>query len=298
MLLNFTRYDIDRPIECIERRDCFRHERDDRLIHLLPYLHTLLIRLLGMLSAALAVALFFWHAFIVSFAARTPETDYLVPRRIKGRLFESPAGTYADAWIVSGRDPYYRLTKTPRCNRTNRSAVFRYRSSQGRYRHWNMTISIAQECAGSDPDSPNRRLPAVRVLSTELRRRSTRYRRSVLTQADAQSLISEFIGLKDREHLVAIHLNVQRAVIAVETISVGTLSESLVHPREVFKGAIASNSDALILGHNHPSGDLTPSLDDVAIYTNLRMAGELLGIPIVDFLIVHRERGVSLALPK
>ena len=72
----------------------------------------------------------------------------------------------------------------------------------------------------------------------------------------------------------------------MHVVSVGTLDASLVSPREVFKGAFLSNTSALILAHNHPSGDPTPSGEDRALSDRLRQAGELLGVDLLDFVIV------------
>ncbi|MFO0983235.1 MAG: JAB domain-containing protein [Planctomycetota bacterium] len=91
---------------------------------------------------------------------------------------------------------------------------------------------------------------------------------------------------KDREHFVVLHLDGRNRVISVETVSVGTLNAALVHPREVWKGAYLANANAIVCGHNHPSGDLTPSFEDAQLLERLKKAGELLGVAIVDFLIV------------
>lgn len=91
---------------------------------------------------------------------------------------------------------------------------------------------------------------------------------------------------EDREHFLALHLDSRHRVVSVEVISIGTLGSSLVHPREVFKGAMLANAAAIICAHNHPSGDLDPSQEDRVLLKRLVEAGDLLGIPVVDFLIV------------
>ena len=88
------------------------------------------------------------------------------------------------------------------------------------------------------------------------------------------------------EHVLALHFDTKRRLIGVHVVSVGTLDASLVHPREVFKAAYLSNASALILAHNHPSGDPTPSGEDRALSDRLRQAGELLGVTLLDFVIV------------
>lgn len=91
---------------------------------------------------------------------------------------------------------------------------------------------------------------------------------------------------KDREHFVALHLDGRHRVVSLEVVSVGTLTSSLVHPRETFKGAILANAAAIIAAHNHPSGDVEPSHEDRALLQRLKDAGQLLGIPLLDFLVV------------
>lgn len=88
------------------------------------------------------------------------------------------------------------------------------------------------------------------------------------------------------EHVLALHFDTKHRLIGVHVVSVGTLDASLVHPREVFKAAYLSNASALILAHNHPSGDPTPSGEDRALSDRLRQAGELLGVTLLDFVIV------------
>lgn len=100
------------------------------------------------------------------------------------------------------------------------------------------------------------------------------------------------IAVMDREHFVAFYLNARQQVIVREVISVGTLSASLVHPREVFKPAILNNAAGLVVAHNHPSGDTTPSAEDKTATRRLKQAGELLGIPLLDHVIVA-PRGAS-----
>ena len=88
------------------------------------------------------------------------------------------------------------------------------------------------------------------------------------------------------EQVLALHFNTKHKLIGIHVVSVGTLDASLVHPREIFKAAYLSNASALILAHNHPSGDPTPSGEDRALSDRLRQAGELLGVDLLDFVIV------------
>lgn len=98
-------------------------------------------------------------------------------------------------------------------------------------------------------------------------------------------LRDEFRGL-DRERFIALYLDARHRVRALETVSIGSLNASLVHPREVFKPAIALSAAAVIVAHNHPSGDPRPSGDDLELTGRLDKCGELLGIALLDHLVV------------
>ncbi|MDI9412307.1 MAG: DNA repair protein RadC [Bacillota bacterium] len=110
---------------------------------------------------------------------------------------------------------------------------------------------------------------------------------------DAAQLVLRELSLADKEHFMIIMLNTKHRVIAKKTISIGHLQASLVHPREMFKEAIRRSSAAVILVHNHPSGDLTPSRDDISTTERLRDVGELLGIDVLDHIIVGNNRYLS-----
>ena len=103
---------------------------------------------------------------------------------------------------------------------------------------------------------------------------------------DAAKLAGALLAGADVERVLALHFNVKHRLIGVHVVSVGTLDASLVHPRDVFKAAVLSNASGLILAHNHPSGDPTPSGEDRALSDRLRQAGELLGVTLLDFVIV------------
>jgi len=93
----------------------------------------------------------------------------------------------------------------------------------------------------------------------------------------------------DRELFVVLALDARNRPIGTNIVSMGSLSASLVHPREVFKFAILANANALILAHNHPSGDSEPSRDDTALTKRLQQAGEIMGITILDHLILGED---------
>src|SRR5262249_14297882 len=112
------------------------------------------------------------------------------------------------------------------------------------------------------------------------------YNQQIRSSADASAFLHTYLADVDREHFVIILLNQKNRVIGVNTVSVGSLTASIVHPREVFKGAILSNAASIICGHNHPSSDCQPSREDRAITTRLVEAGKLLGISVLDHVII------------
>ncbi|MBX9772200.1 MAG: hypothetical protein K2X29_12560 [Candidatus Obscuribacterales bacterium] len=100
------------------------------------------------------------------------------------------------------------------------------------------------------------------------------------------AIFVEPLKLASEEYFIAFHLDSRHNVIGFHEVSHGTLSASLVHPREVFKAALLSNSHALIVAHNHPGGSLAPSRDDLETTEQLISAGKILGVNIIDHIIV------------
>lgn len=110
--------------------------------------------------------------------------------------------------------------------------------------------------------------------------------RRIKSPEDAAGLLRDFLENADRENFVVICLNTKNEPTAIHTVSVGTLSSSQVHPREVFKAAILANSACIVMAHNHPSGDPTPSREDIEITKRLQEVGKIIGIDVLDHIIV------------
>lgn len=118
--------------------------------------------------------------------------------------------------------------------------------------------------------------------------------RRIQAPQDAVELGKRFLEESDREQLLVCCLDAKNQPTAINLVSVGNLNTSLVHPREVFKPAILSNSASIILFHNHPSGDPTPSNEDKLITERLRESGEILGIKLLDHIIIGDNSYTSL----
>lgn len=106
-----------------------------------------------------------------------------------------------------------------------------------------------------------------------------------LSTRDIWNLCADFRASK-KEHVVAFYLDTQQKLIERRLISIGTLDSSLVHPREIFEPALQLSAAEIVLAHNHPSGSLEPSDEDIAITKRVADAGDLLGIALVDHIIV------------
>ncbi|MBC7340282.1 MAG: DNA repair protein RadC [Firmicutes bacterium] len=116
----------------------------------------------------------------------------------------------------------------------------------------------------------------------------------VRNAGDLAAVVIPKLRYLDREHLLVVMLDASNRVVGMETVSVGDLTSSIAHPREVFKPCIRRNAAAVALAHNHPSGDPVPSEDDLAITERLIAAGRLLGIEVLDHVILSDDRYISL----
>ena len=135
------------------------------------------------------------------------------------------------------------------------------------------------------------------IAAFELARRGLRQGLGLLpgisAPADAIPLLTE---IKDqrKEFFLCLYLNARNQMIHKEVVSIGSLSASIVHPREVFQMAVAKSAASIVLAHNHPSGDATPSREDVDLTRRLQQAGQIMGIDILDHLIIAADQFVSL----
>jgi DNA repair protein RadC len=131
-------------------------------------------------------------------------------------------------------------------------------------------------------------------LGRRLARTSMNEKITIRSPQDVASYLMEDLRYLQKEHFVCLFLNTKNHVIAQETLSMGSLNASIVHPREVFRAAIKRSSAAIICVHNHPSGDPTPSPEDIQITARLVEAGQIIGIEVLDHIILGDQNFISL----
>jgi DNA repair protein RadC len=131
-------------------------------------------------------------------------------------------------------------------------------------------------------------------LGRRLARTSMNDTITIRSPQDVATYLMEDLRYLQKEHFVCLFLNTKNHVIAQETLSMGSLNASIVHPREVFRAAIKRSSAAIICVHNHPSGDPTPSPEDIQMTARLVEAGQIIGIEVLDHIILGDQNFVSL----
>lgn len=227
--------------------------------------------------------------------------DFPVHERPRERMLSSGASSLSDAELLAiligtgsreqtAVDLARRLLDlAPRSAAGNRALPLRH-----------LVSTPVDELAGVAGIGPAK---AARIKAAfELGRRlatGTAARPTISQPADCAALVMESMRDLEQEHFQVILLNVKNQVLGVELVSVGGLSSAPAHPREVFRPAIRRNASAVVLCHNHPSGDPTPSPEDVMLTRRLVAAGELLGIDVLDHVVIgdnryqsFRERGL------
>lgn len=138
-------------------------------------------------------------------------------------------------------------------------------------------------------------LAAVIELARRLEGAGGRSGGAISCSADAYRAIKARLALLDHERFLTLALDAKHQVLAIEQVAQGSVTSVDVHPREVFAASIRQAAVAVIVAHNHPSGDPEPSRNDLQLTARLRQGGEILGIPLLDHLIVGQGRYVSLA---
>jgi len=133
------------------------------------------------------------------------------------------------------------------------------------------------------------KLKAAFKLGEKALTKHKRYGQKIETGKDVYDLLKNLAD-KKREHFLVLSLGSRNQLIDIGKISIGTLNASLIHPREVFKTAIQSLAAGIILVHNHPSGELEPSGDDLGITKKITEAGKILSIKVIDHIIIGKAK--------
>jgi len=130
------------------------------------------------------------------------------------------------------------------------------------------------------------KLKAAAELGRRFASRSRRERPQIMTPEDAIQILLEDMRYLEKEYFKALLLDVHNKVIALETISIGTIDMGVVHPREALGPALRKSAASVVFAHNHPSGDPTPSQQDIDTTARLLVAGEVLGISVLDHIVI------------
>jgi DNA repair protein RadC len=137
-------------------------------------------------------------------------------------------------------------------------------------------------------------LKAAVEIGRRVARLSRETRPQLLTPADAASYMMDRLRFQLKEHFVVLHVDTKNRLIGEETVSIGSLNSSIVHPREIFKTALKKSAAAIICLHNHPSGDPTPSFEDLEVTRRLVESGRILGVEVLDHIVVGENCFVSM----
>ncbi|GKV65714.1 MULTISPECIES: RadC family protein [Sporosarcina] len=135
---------------------------------------------------------------------------------------------------------------------------------------------------------------AAAELGKRLYRTSPQDRYKIRSPEDAANYLMTDMSSLNQEHFVVLFLNVKNEVLHKQTIFIGSLNSSIVHPREVFREAFKRSAASMIISHNHPSGDTTPSREDIEVTKRLMEAGSIMGIDVLDHIIIGDQKFISL----
>ncbi|WDT77855.1 MAG: JAB domain-containing protein (plasmid) [Candidatus Manganitrophus sp.] len=124
------------------------------------------------------------------------------------------------------------------------------------------------------------------VKLKQIKTRRPRWAKPVASKEEVHAMLKRYYRFHDREEALIICLDMKNVPTHIHSLAVGSISLCIIHPREVFKVALLSNAAQMILVHNHPSGDPTPSKEDWDITERLRRAGEIMGVGLLDSLII------------
>lgn len=145
-----------------------------------------------------------------------------------------------------------------------------------------------QQLSLFEKEQTSRSAKRINIVSLKLVKESSLLykERSVRSPEDGYKLLKLFLEDKDREHFIVVALDTKNQPVSINVCHIGSLNASIVHPREVMKTAILSNAASILVGHNHPSGKVEPSREDMDVTKRLIEAGKIIGIEVLDHIIV------------
>jgi DNA repair protein RadC len=121
------------------------------------------------------------------------------------------------------------------------------------------------------------------------------HRVEITSPEAAAEILVPMLQSQDREHCVTLNLDTKHRLLATTTVSIGSVDHTFMSPREVFRDALLHGASAVVIAHNHPSGDATPSRDDELVTRRLGRAGDIVGVEVLDHMVIGHQRWTSLA---
>jgi len=209
-------------------------------------------------------------------------------RRLRDKFLQSGLAGFHDYEIIE----LLLTLGTPRkdCKQIAKQAIKKFRGLRGVF---DATIEDLQQINGIGPSNAFG-LKLFQSVSERLAKEKIPEKITLDSSKAVADYLQKSIGYKQKEHFVALYLDSRNRLISEETISIGTVNASLIHPREVFNPAIRLLSTQVIIAHNHPSGDVIPSPEDVALTRQLQEAAKIFGIELIDHIIVVKYNHSSL----
>ncbi|TLS39419.1 RadC family protein [Pseudalkalibacillus caeni] len=155
------------------------------------------------------------------------------------------------------------------------------------------SIEELTEISGIGPAKAVQLMAAIE-LGHRVFKLQTGNRYTIRSPEDGAKYVMDDMRFLNQEHFVCVYLNTKNQVIHQQTVFIGSLNASIVHPREVFKEAFRRSAASLICFHNHPSGDPSPSREDIEVTKRLAETGRVLGIELLDHIVIGDQKYVSL----
>lgn len=208
-------------------------------------------------------------------------------KRLRTRFLEAGLGGFLDYEVVE----LLLTLGTPRkdCKQMAKEAIKKFKSLQGVL---DASLEELQRSKGIGPMNAFG-IKLFQAVSESYAKGKITDRAKFTSPKVVAKYLQKYIGREKKEHFVLLYLD-SRHNLVVDRVSIGTLNSSLVHPREVFKSAIQVNAAQVIVAHNHPSDDLEPSPEDIALTRRLDEAARIIGVELLDHVIVTKSGYVSL----